>query len=705
MLRSLSLLPVYDSETSDLVRELQVPLLANSVDYLRGVGFFSSGWLALAHHGLSTLVENGGRARIVLSPVLEERDWQALQLGEEARFNDELRSVLTRNIKNLAESLKRDTLNALAWMVADGILEFRFAIPRERTLGGDYHDKVGVFTDRNGDAVAIHGSLNDSVRGSLNGEAFSVFKSWVEGQVPYVNMHRARLTALWENRNRQFRVCRIPEAVREEFIQLRSTSHRPYSLDFSAGLSQSPICPVKLHDYQSEAVKAWFEADCCGVFEMATGAGKTYAALAAAVEQFRKQGRLALLILVPYLHLLDQWGRNCRQFRLDPVQCGSEQADWPVELGSRIQDFKVGITSHLTVLAVHSTAATNRFQRIVRGLSPKDTMVVGDEVHRLGAPVLRQALSVRANLRLGLSATPHRWFDAEGTAAVFSYFGPVCYELRLEDVIGKYLTPYVYNPVLVNLTTSEMRHYKHLTERISRLRQLDRDEVDKEERLKRLLVQRARVLSAASQKLPALVDLVRDILKRCVDPNRVRGILVYCAPGEHRNVLRAISGLGLRCHEFVHTVDMRHREEVLEQFSSGEIQVLVSIRCLDEGVDVPSTEVAFILASSTNPREFVQRRGRILRLSEGKTKAIIYDFLVVPSIQQLAENRDIGTAILRREMPRFAEFSSAAANEFSAREKVWGILNSAGMLHLLEQKPWEVYHQVREKDWENDGED
>jgi hypothetical protein len=198
MLRDLELRPVYDSAECDLVLDLIVPLLAESQEYWRGVGFFTSGWLRTACKGVVQLVNNAGSARIVTSPMMQREDWEALQVGDAAKQDAVLRETLRRNIADLARALAQDTLNALAWMVADGVLEFRFAIPRDFNMGGDYHDKVGVFIDQKGDLVAIHGSFNDSVKGSLNGEAFSVFRSWEEGQRPYVEQHRARLTKLCE---------------------------------------------------------------------------------------------------------------------------------------------------------------------------------------------------------------------------------------------------------------------------------------------------------------------------------------------------------------------------------------------------------------------------------------------------------------------------------------------------------------------------
>jgi len=700
MLRELDLLPVYDSEHYDLIRDLQVPLLCQAKDYLRGVGFFTSGWLRLAAQGMATLMAGSGSARIVVSPILEQADWDALQFGESAKKDAVLREVLSRNIDDLELTLEHDTRNALAWMVADGHLEFRFALPRDRVSAGDYHDKVGIFTDGDGGQVAIHGSLNDSVKASLNGEAFSVFKSWDIGQAPYVEMHRARLEALWNNQNKQFRVYRIPDAIREKFIQLRISSGPPYSRPIVQQISASLHCPFELHNYQKTAIEEWHKAGCRGVFEMATGTGKTITSLAAAITAYQEHGRLAVIILVPYLHLLEQWAQNCRQFGFAPILCSGEHGRWQIEVKSAIQDFNIGVKSHICVLAAHKTAAMDRFATAIRRIPAKDTLLIGDEAHGLGASYLRNALTENATLRIGLSATPKRWFDDEGTDTIFRYFGPTCFEYSIDQAIGQFLTPYEYFPQLVSLTDEEAELYRELTQKIVAIAASAEHDHEIHERLKKLLLQRSRIISSAQQKLPALLQLLRgmqeDSRQRGNEPT---GILIYCAPGRHREVLQAVAALGLRCHEFVHDVSLPEREKLLSQFDIGEIQVLVAIKCLDEGVDVPSTKSAFILASSTNPREFVQRRGRILRKSRGKDRAFVYDFLVVPPPERLALKLRADVAILQREMPRFAEFASSAMNQFSARSVVRDILDHFEMLNLLDEKPWDVYHTMK-KQWD-----
>jgi len=705
MLRDLELHPVYDSSQYDLVQDLIVPMLAESHEYWRGVGFFTSGWLKTACKGIVELVSNGGTARIVTSPLMQKADWEALQVGDSAKRDSVLREMLREHVADLSRALSKDTLNALAWMVAEGVLEFRFAIPRDFDMRGDYHDKVGVFIDTSDDVVAIHGSFNDSAKGSLNGEAFSVFKSWVEGQRPYVEQHHSRLMKLWCSGNSQFQVLLLPDAIRQEIVRLQRGT-RPWvkaaakiSISEDRSLEQAKNSEIELRHYQREAIDAWIQMDFRGIFEMATGTGKTFTALAAAAERKDALKQVAVLILVPYLHLLEQWQHNCERFGFYPILCSGNHDQWPNEVRSKIQDYRNGFIPNICILAVHQTASSQRFTAAVQGLPKDSTLLIADEVHRLGAPHLQNALLPCASMRMGLSATPHRWYDQEGTQKLLDYFTGICFEYPLDQAIGKFLTPYRYFPILTLLTANESEEYEELSRRIAAIaasQRLKRD-TDIEERLKRLLLQRAQIISAASNKLPLLLEALQRQIAECKEAGvELRDVLIYCAPSTHREVLRKVSKLGLRCHEFVHTVSLDKRETVLRQFSAGDIQALIAIHCLDEGVDIPSTRTAYFLASTTNPREFIQRRGRILRKCEGKVRADVYDFVVVPDIQYARLIRDSDLGLLRREMPRFAEFAASAENEFEARAVIREIVNAFQQLHLFDIKSWEIYHDVME---------
>jgi len=698
MLRDLGLRDVYDSAETNLTEDLMVPCISNSISYIRGVGFFTSGWLALAAKGIVRLASNGGKAIFIVSPHIEESDWVAMQRGMLAKDSHELRDLLCKNIDALRETLERDTQNALAWLIADGILEFYFAIPRDRDPYCDYHDKVGLCTDQDDDRVAFHGSFNDSIKGTMNGEAFSVFRSWDPGQQSYVDLHEKRLKKLIGNENSQFEVVGIPEAVKQKFVQLRTSTFRPYKRN--SEVNDTPdgddaiVIPVELHEYQKSAVQAWIDNGCVGIYDMATGTGKTITSLAAAATLFRQRQKLVLVILAPYLHLVEQWVEETKKFGFRPLCCSSENSKWESQLYDTIDASKFGGQKHLCIIATHVTSATQRFSDAIKRCDSKHLMLLVDETHALGAENLRKALLPNATFRLGLSATPKRWYDVEGTTVLTDYYRSVVFEMPIEKAIGRFLTPYEYHPIPVSLNSAELQEYIELTQKIGLA--ATKNKSDKREvlpQLNALLIKRSRLIMRAEGKYENL----QQILRRLLQQGPVRHLLVYCAPGEADHVVKIISDAGIQCHRFTHEESLETRKQLLRSFQTGNTSALVAIKCLDEGVDVPASKAAIFLASTTNPREFVQRRGRILRRAEGKDFATVYDMLVLPDIKDdVIMDSDIAKSLIRREMPRFAEFVHAAKNAYAAKSVVMPILDHFGMTHCMGLRPWDIHRMMVE---------
>ena len=295
-------------------------------------------------------------------------------------------------------------------------------------------------------------------------------------------------------------------------------------------------------------------------------------------------------------------------------------------------------------------------------------------------------------MRLGLSATPRRWYDEEGTQRLLSYFSGIVFEFGLEDAIGKYLTPYEYNPVLVALTDPELASYQELSARIALAAKKAETNANEHARVEKLLLERARIIWKAENKLPAAMTLLRRLKTESEERHEeLRHLLVYCAPGEHATVLRSVAALGFRCHEFVHSVVLRDRRKILEAFARGEIQVLVAIRCLDEGVDVPSTRAAMFMASTTNPREFIQRRGRVLRRAPGKSFATIYDLVTVPPTADGWRRRGSAYCVTRCPVSRSLRRQQGTSTRLATSSATcW----TDGMLHLLDLRPWDIYRDT-----------
>lgn len=684
-LPDLNLPSVLDSSTADLVADFYKPALAAAVQYDRGVGYFSSGWLRLVAQGMNQFAANGGRARILTSPILDEADWQALQTGDAARTDPILYAALTRNIANLAQHLEADTRSALSWMVADDILTFKLALPQNKLAGGDFHDKIGIFTDIEGNQLAFNGSPNESIQGTVNSESLTLFPSWKEVALrPYIQGIIAYFERLWQNQDANVRVFDLPEAAREQILKLR-VGARPYPAPAwvkqqdikEGGRAYQPSRPyipeqIALRSYQDEAIDAWFAHHCRGLFEMATGTGKTITALAASARLYDQKNQLAVIIAVPYQHLVDQWHEEAKGFGYKPILAYQSKSSWLEPLNHEIMDFNGGYRSFISVITTHDTFISADFQASIARLR-EPSLLIADEAHHLGAERSRQNYPQHIPYRLALSATPDRWFDDVGSVALRDYFGETVFSFTLEQAIGVSLTPYYYYPHLVSLADDEMAEYEALSLKIVRL--MNQEDVEKQAALKMLLIKRANLLNTAVNKL----EMLSELLDR---ESYLEHTLFYCAPGQIDEVMKLVGWeKGILINQFTAEEKPKERQELLASFASGALQALAAMKCLDEGVDVPSTRTAYFLASSSNPREFIQRRGRILRKAIGKEHSLIHDLIAVPPVTINRESPAFHAerSIVRRELQRFKEFANPALNKHEALDVIWDLAGFYGL--------------------------
>ncbi len=457
--------------------------------------------------------------------------------------------------------------------------------------------------------------------------------------------------------------------------------------------NQLPLgCPrippsIQLRQYQRQAVANWFANQGRGTLKMATGSGKTITALAIATELYQKIGLQVLLVVCPYRHLVTQWARECQNFNLEPVLAFENVRNWQSQLSTGLYNIHAGNQAFLTVITTNATLIGDGLQSQLKYF-PDKTLIVGDEAHNLGAPRLEQSLPRNIGLRLALSATPERYFDEEGTQFVFDYFGSLLQpELTLADAIRQgALVHYLYYPVLVELTEAETRVYAKLTKRIG-WALMDEETIENNDSLTSLLMQRARLIGAATNKLKAL----RQLMAPRLDTSHT---LFYCGDGsvegavttESERQLAAVAKLlgaelGYRINTYTADTSLAEREDLRRQFESGELQGLVAIRCLDEGVDIPAVQTAVILASSGNPRQFIQRRGRILRPHPGKERATLFDMIVLPP-DLGRETLEVERNLLKKELRRLLEFADLADNAGEARIKLLQLQRRYGLLDM-----------------------
>lgn len=549
------------------------------------------------------------------------------------------------------------------------------------------------------------GSANESIGGLVtNFETLEVFRSWLPEDVARVQRWLGDFAALWDNTTPGLLVYEFPAAVREEILKRYRPSERPRrdpeepedtteTVAAERAPFGTPRIPtyVKLHDYQRAAVRKWFAANGRGLWEMATGTGKTFTALAATAHVFRRLAdhdrSLAVVVVCPYQHLVDQWSAAAAAFGIRAIRCSGSRTAWMPTLGAALPAITAGEIPFVMVIATNETFAGDAFQAQLLPFR-SDLLLIGDEVHNLGAPTLRRALPEHAVYRLGLSATPERQFDPVGSLEIYRYFGESVFVFTLAEAIAAgALVPYRYHPVLVSLSNDEQEQYLQFTERIARLAggQADLTAEATVGPLQMALFERARLIGRAEAKVPALHRVMAPLRETTHN-------LVYCAdsPPLHAGAVSQLDAavatlgrdLGMRVNTYTHETSPADREERRRRFAAGELQVLAAIRCLDEGVDIPATQCGFILASTSNPRQFVQRRGRLLRCSPGKRRAELYDFLVVPpEVSTEAKMWQVERRLVGRELMRVIEIADAAEN---GPEALQSLLELRRRYHLLD---------------------
>lgn len=701
----------YRSLIDDMVRDFYIPCLENAVSYRRAVGFFSSSSLVEVSQGIAKMAQNGGKIRIVASPYLSDEDIEAIKTGYENR-KEVIEQALLRQLHEPVNYYASERMNMLANLVADGILDIRIAYTMDRSGMGMYHEKMGIIEDDEGNVIAFSGSNNESATAmSINYETMDVFRNWGDSsEKERVQLKCNAFHSIWNNNEPNIEVMEfenITKALIEKYRR-KSTNFNIDKEEYPDGVSaegersidKTTIAPripegFELRDYQVEAIDKWEEQDFKGIFDMATGTGKTYTGLGAAARLSKRlEDRLALIIVCPYQHLVEQWVEDIVLFGMKPIigYSSSIQRSWKKNLESAIRDQKLKVRKREFFCFV-TTNATFSSEFVQNQLSKirSDILLMVDEAHNFGADNLRRLLLPNYKYRLALSATLDRHGDPEGTEALYRYFGGKCIEYSLEKAIGEgKLTPYKYYPVIVSLSDIELQEYDNLTTQIAKCLTKDkRGKTVLSEKGKRLALQRSRLVAGASGKIQALEKYIMPYIED-------KHILVYCGAttvfdGNQENMqidndeIRQIdlvtdllgNKLHMKVSQFTSKENVEERNILKREFADGSnLQALIAIKCLDEGVNIPKIKTAFILASTNNPKEYIQRRGRVLRLAEGKDYAEIYDFITLP--RKLDEVTGITEEQMKREL-------TLVKNELCRAEEFAGIaLNSVTALAIID---------------------
>ena len=717
-LQEVSVKNEYRSLIDNVVQDFYIPLLERAKTYRRAVGFFSSSSLAEITKGIATMALNGGRIQIVASPYLSEEDIETIKKGYADRDKIIESAVLRQITGEKVDYFSMQRLNLLACLIADGTLDIRIAYTEEKNGIGMYHEKMGLIEDCEGNIVAFSGSMNESATAmSINYETIDVFRSWGSSdEADRVRLKQNAFFSIWNDNEPSIKVLEFP-SISQALIDKYKKAPPNFEVDKEQYASKDkgtrvitdgritittsavgPRIPanVSLHDYQKEAIASWVGENYHGIFDMATGTGKTFTGLGAISKLSEDMNdKLAVIIVCPYQHLVEQWVEDIVRFNMKPIigYSSSPQKDWKQRLSKAVRDQKIRADkSFFCFICTNATFTNDHVQEQISKIHSPILLVV-DEAHNFGAASYAKLLDERFTYRLALSATLERHRDEEGTELLYSFFGKKCIEYSLERAIAEEkLTPYKYYPVVVHLNETELAAYEQLSYEMSKC--ITKGKTGKFKLNKHgeiLALRRARVVAGASEKLVAL----REVIQPYIHDNN---ILVYCGAtnvldeksdctSSDANDIRQIEAVtrilgnefGMDVAQFTSKENMETRTSIKEQFQRGDrLQAIVAIKCLDEGVNIPGIRTAFILASTTNPKEYIQRRGRVLRKAPNKPYAILYDFVTLPrpldTVSALtAEQARRDLSLVRNELARIKEFGRLAQNSMEANSLIWDI--------------------------------
>lgn len=650
----------YKSLSQDLLEDFYLPVLSRSKKYDRAVGYFSSDSLLLMIKGIRNLVKNDGHIRLIISPTLTESDYNSLTKNQ--KLNPEI-------VESIFESFLKDEKTLIGAQILIALIEkeylkIKVAIPNNRL--GIFHEKIGIFTDESENVIAISGSNNETKNAlKLNHESFNAFCNWKDSQNDYVIDHQMDFENYWLDKDYDLKVLDLEKAVSSNFFKKFETESSIEDL-YKKLLMEEGFeykLPFNLYPHQVNGASKWLEKR-TGILKYATGSGKTKTAIYI-IDQLQKEKKVLIsIIVVPDKTLVNQWYDEVVKYKWSAVKCFSDNPTWPKQFKDTRMMLRVSDNLNSCIIVTNDTFNSDKFKRELNSLNGEYLLIV-DECHTWGTYRTLSNLPI-TNLKLGLSATPELFFSEEKTKLLLDYFGGIIDEYSLEQAISdKRLVPYKYVPIQVGLSPKEMEDYKVITLKIVKLigRDIDQYNDRYDSAVESLLFQRARIIYGARSKLEYLEENIDEIKDG-------GNLLIYCGPTSYKTdandeinsvsttqleeVNKILARKNLKFAQYTSKENERERIAALESFKKQSYSTLVAIKCLDEGVDIPQIQKAVILASSTNPREFIQRRGRILRISPNKDFAVIYDFIVFEEELE---------ALMKKELDRVYEFARIAMNK------------------------------------------
>ena len=697
----------YNSLSDQIVLDFYIPCLEKAVRYKRAVGFFSSNILLQISKGLGAFADNGGRMQLLVSPKLEKADYDAIKKGYDIK--DYVSDKIVENFDFNADFDQRDDrFSMLSYMISSGLLDIKIVALEENNDSAMFHKKVGILEDSDGNYIAFSGSGNETYNGyNQNDEDFEVFCSWTSDEnESRCSMKEMEFDRIWKGQQKGLITIPFPQVIKDKLLTFQHVNGEPFSnidknfkekMIHDSAKSKEPKIneKIKFYDYQLNAIDTWVERGYKGIFDMATGTGKTFTGAGALCRLYKDKKRLVTFICCPYTHLVEQWAEELKDnFNIEPIKCYGS-SDYEKQLKREVLKFKQRRSNFMCAIITNSSFQKESIQELVK-INISSTLLLVDEAHNFGATEISKTMELNYPYRLALSATLERHHDEEGTAKLFDFFGEKCIEYTLARAIeeGK-LTPYKYYPILVSLNEDEYDQYVSLSKQVAKYHQKDGKLSDQG---KRILIKRARLVAGTQNK----IDALRNIIKKYKDDHNM---LVYCGAvkyGEYgysndeqgkkqiEIILNILNNeLHIYSSKFTADENIETRSDIIKSFKQQDLQALVAIKCLDEGVNIPAIKTAFILASSTNPKEYVQRRGRVLRKYPGKDYAEIYDFITLPtdiSDACMGPNAAIDKNLVRKELDRVIDFANLSKNPSDSNEIISEIKEAFNMDVILDEE-------------------
>ncbi|MDD4437781.1 MAG: DEAD/DEAH box helicase family protein [Tissierellia bacterium] len=711
--QDLTLLPSYntDDEKYNPARTFYNPVLSRAKTYKRVAGYFSSSSFAFIGKGLGTFIQNGGLMQFILNVQLLEDDYMNIRLGIESPETI-IESRFLNDLSNIQDECLHNHAKVLGWLIANNRLEVKIGyveVEDEIGIKPILHQKYGIMGDKEGNLIAFTGSNNESASGWVyNTECLTVFCSWKPGQKEYITDFSSKFEKFWNNKGNRTKVIPFPDAVKQNLISIAPRTEADLNKllkiinpdEGEGGQDQEPTftkppkkLEVKLRDYQVKAVEAWKTNNCSGILEMATGTGKTITAVSAYENILNTEEKLILLVICPYSHLPAQWEKTIEMMDL-PIKkylrADGNTPEWSDTIYTEaLRSFSSKQKRNLVILSTNDTASSPRFREMfdkIQAICNFPWMIICDEVHSIGSSTYRKALYPEYKYRLGLSATPDRYFDEEGSDFIREYFGKTVFQFSLREAIDtinpntgvSYLVPYDYEVRFTSLTSTETTKYLEWTKKIIKLRNVIENgkcTKDDKDRLNFWYIQRQNIIKNAANKMTVLEGIILDLLEK----NELDHLLIYCSdsdPEQLEKVKELLTTLSKKRQKLIkfrkYTSDessrilkkdgYSERDLILHKFNDGDFEILLAMKCLDEGVDVPSTKTAVLMCSSGNPKEYIQRRGRILRPYPGKKKAVMYDIAAMPPTGVNGPYAKNLEEVVAKEQKRMEEFAKDSLN-------------------------------------------